>query len=135
MLETDFSTLQNMTATTDWIRQEYNVSAEDGRGEYGKAFVTSNADTMINTGTSSDKPSNRGDKVVLGLKVNATLSDDAVPAAEIDSARLDLHWGSYRTGMKVASTNGTCSAFFWVSGLCLSLSHPGSGDTALASEN
>lgn len=115
MIETDFSTVQDMTTMTDWVRQEYNVSAEDGRGEYGKAFVTSNVEPMINNGVLGDEASGRGEKRVLGLKVNSSLSDDAVPAAEIDSSRLDLHWGSYRTGMKVTGSNGTCSAFFWVS--------------------
>lgn len=116
MLEVDFSTVQNMTNATGWIRQEYNVSAEDGRGEYGKAFMANNAEPMVNAGASGDKTSDGLDRVVLGLRVNGSLNNDAVPAAEIDSARLDLHWGSYRTGMKVAGNNGTCSAFFWVSG-------------------
>lgn len=115
MIETDFSTVQDMTTMTDWVRQEYNVSAEEGRGEYGKAFVTNNVEPMINKGVMGDEASDRGEKRVLGLKVNSSLSDDAVPAAEIDSSRLDLHWGSYRTGMKVTGSNGTCSAFFWVS--------------------
>lgn len=111
MLETNFSALQNLTTQSDWIRQEYNVSAEDGRGEYGKAFMPSNVGARV---ASREEASDSADLSALELKVGTSLSSDAVPAAEIDSSRLDLHWGSYRTGMKVTSTNGTCAAFFWV---------------------
>lgn len=131
MLETDFSTVQNMTENSDWVCQEYNVSAESGRGEYGKAFLASNAEPTINAGVPGDDTASGLDRVVLGLRVNSSLDKDSVPTAEVDSARLDLHWGSYRTGMKVASSNGTCSAFFWVSSDSLSRDTLMAGPAAL----
>ena len=115
MLETDFGALRGMASNTDWVRQEYNVSAEDGRGEHGKAFMANNVEPGPQSSTGEDDNSDNLGRAVLQLKVGASLSDDAVPVAEVDSARLDLHWGSFRTGMKVTSTNGTCAAFFWVS--------------------
>jgi hypothetical protein len=115
MLETDFGTVQDMASTVDWVRQEYNVSAEDGRGEHGKAFRSTNVEPRLESSVEGDGGAGDVGKAVLQLKVGASLGDGAVPAAEVDSARLDLHWGSFRTGMKVTSTNGTCAAFFWVS--------------------
>lgn len=37
-----------------------------------------------------------------------------VNGAQMNSAREDLRYGSYRALMKLPSTSGTCSAFFWV---------------------
>ncbi|PHH61060.1 hypothetical protein CDD81_828 [Ophiocordyceps australis] len=82
-----------------WVRQEFDVSAAAGRGKYGKAF--------------------RADKVQIGgsgleLGVGSQLvQGEAVPVAEVDSARADVHWGSYRAGIKLTAVPGTCSAFFW----------------------
>lgn len=41
-------------------------------------------------------------------------SDGYVDMGQIDSARMDLLWGSYRASLKLPAINGTCSAFFWV---------------------
>lgn len=51
----------------------------------------------------------------LALVVSGELRNETVLGAEMDSKRLDLHWGSFRAGMKVSDVNGTCAAFFWVS--------------------
>lgn len=46
--------------------------------------------------------------------------DEGVPAngfvqsAQVASAREDLLWGSYRAGLRLTGTAGTCSSFFWV---------------------
>lgn len=40
--------------------------------------------------------------------------DGFVPVAEMDSARTDLLWGSYRAAIKLTLVPGTCSSFFWV---------------------
>ena len=48
-------------------------------------------------------------------------SDSYVDIAQLDSVRTDMLWGSYRASMKLPSINGTCSAFFWVCKLAISL--------------
>jgi hypothetical protein len=110
MLETDFTKLDNITLSRHWERMEFNVSAEDGRGKYGKRFMRDNIDTQL-----SRFEEDGSDDAGLGLRVGGELTDEAVPVAELDSYRSDLRWGSYRAGMKTTGVNGTCAAFFWVS--------------------
>ncbi|KAH8131755.1 hypothetical protein ACSS6W_008077 [Trichoderma asperelloides] len=117
MLESKFFELKNISLDGTWRRQQYNVSARAGRGEYGKAFAVKNVyslpgsgdgDSTASTGSSSN-PGNDG----VALVVGSTLTNDAVPVAELDSARSDMVFGSYRAGMKLTPVNGTCAAFFW----------------------
>ncbi|KAI5460047.1 concanavalin A-like lectin/glucanase domain-containing protein [Mariannaea sp. PMI_226] len=103
LLETNFNEDRNISDYKDWLPQQFNVSAESGRGQYGKSFVPTN----IVTHSGGDEGAG------LGLRVGSAIENGAVPAAEIDTTRLDLHWGSYRAGMKLTGINGTCSAFFW----------------------
>lgn len=115
-IETDFTkTHRKLGADMGWIPQEFNVSAKDGRGPYGRAFVVDNVVPRGGSGEGLDDEKGQG----LELVVGDTLEAEAVTVAEIDTARLDLHWGSYRAGMKVTNVNGTCAAFFWVSSTIL----------------
>jgi hypothetical protein len=117
MIETDFTLGDEAFNSQEWVRQEFNVSAKTGRGKYGKVFVPTNVKSH------SERRGEDGlfqGEEALGLRVGELPQDDnAVPAAELDSARLDLHWGSYRAALKATSVNGTCAAFFWVSQLLL----------------
>lgn len=103
-LETDFNQASDISKSNQWLAQQFDVSAEDGRGTYGKRFMPSNVVTQPSL-----------DGTGLGLRVGSDIQHGAVPAAEIDTRRLDLRWGSYRAGMKLTAVNGTCAAFFWVS--------------------
>ncbi|KAL6894947.1 glycoside hydrolase family 16 protein [Trichoderma evansii] len=117
MLESKFFELKNVSLDSTWRRQQYNVSARAGRGEYGKAFAVKNVyslpsnsdeDSVASTGSYSNSG---GDGIA--LVVSSTLTNDSVPVAELDSARMDMVFGSYRAGMKLTPVNGTCAAFFW----------------------
>ncbi|KAF4965500.1 hypothetical protein FZEAL_10751, partial [Fusarium zealandicum] len=109
-LETDFTQIDHISQNHDWVRQEFTVSAEDGRGVYGKTFTPINADTCIAKKCSSEFG---GSGLNLGVSKIMNDDDDAVPGSEIDTTRLDLHWGSFRAGIKLTATKGTCAAFFW----------------------
>ncbi|KAG9255201.1 concanavalin A-like lectin/glucanase domain-containing protein [Emericellopsis atlantica] len=102
-LETDFTKIAEMGQADDWIRQEFNVAVSEGRGEYGKAFRVENVFTT--TESSHDTG--------LTLRVGAGVVDNAISAAELDTARLDMYHGSFRAGMKIPQVKGTCAAFFW----------------------
>lgn len=123
MLESRFYDIKNVSRDGDWKRQQYNVSARDGRGEYGKTFATQNVYSIPPAGSSKD-PSQQGAGYSdstnggIALVVSSTLTNDSVPTAELDSSRIDMSFGSYRAGMKLSPVNGTCAAFFWV---CLTL--------------
>ncbi|KAJ4264747.1 hypothetical protein NW762_004990 [Fusarium torreyae] len=108
-LETNFNQLHDISQNNDWVTQEFTVSAEAGRGNYSKSFVPANVNIH---GIKSQDHSGHGGG--LELRVGSTISNDnAVSGSEIDTSRLDLHWGSFRAGIKLTSTKGTCAAFFW----------------------
>ncbi|KAL2200922.1 concanavalin A-like lectin/glucanase domain-containing protein [Corynascus similis CBS 632.67] len=87
-----------------WVRQAFNLTREQARGEYGEMFaVENNAEAAEET---------------LGLQLVVRAGDDEVidgmvPVAELDTRRLDLMWGTFRAMMKVSPVKGTCAAFFW----------------------
>jgi hypothetical protein len=49
----------------------------------------------------------------LRLQVNP-VKDEYVPVSQIDSAREDLFYGTYRASLWLTGTAGTCSAWYWV---------------------
>ncbi|TQV92317.1 hypothetical protein V2A60_007008 [Cordyceps javanica] len=108
-IETDFRRLKSIAAAKDWQIQEFNVSAEAGRGKYSKFFSPSNV--AIGSGVANKGAS--GKQAGVQLSVGATIVDGAVPVAEMDTTRHDLLWGSFRAGMKLTPVKGTCAAFFW----------------------
>jgi hypothetical protein len=60
-------------------------------------------------------PGELGGDPGLRLTVDAgTPKDGYVKTGQVDSARTDMLWGTYRASMKLTATNGTCAAFFWV---------------------
>lgn len=111
-VETDFTRMEEVKSGSGWQSQQFNVSAEAGRGNYGKAFSPAN----IMPASVAGPPGHIAHESDLGvdLVVGSTLIDGSVPVAEMDTARQDITWGSFRAGMKLTSVEGTCAAFFWV---------------------
>lgn len=60
-------------------------------------------------------PGEHGGDAGLQLVVRGGIpSNGYVAVAQMDSVRQDLLWGSYRTSLKLTPLSGTCSSFFWV---------------------
>lgn len=117
LIESDFMHLPNISLDTDWRRQEFPVTAAAGRGPYGMNFtiqnVVSNPTLDANNWTG---PGEFGGDPGVQLSVGGGIpANGYVQVAEMDSAREDLLWGTYRAAMKLTLVPGTCSAFFWVS--------------------
>lgn len=116
MLVTDFTSLNDISQNTDWTRQQFNVSAEAGRGTFGKSFQVGNVFSFpgSNVPGHQDLMSDAKSQRAMALRVGSLPTDiGAISAAEIDSNRNDMFWGSYRVVMKLPRNSGTCSAFFW----------------------
>ncbi len=111
-IESDFTRLQKITPNTGWQMQQFNVSAEAGRGSYGKAFSPQNV-MPASVGGPRGQITREG-SLGVDLVVGSTLVDGSVPVAEMDTVRQDILWGSFRAGMKLTNVGGTCAAFFWV---------------------
>jgi hypothetical protein len=117
LLESDFFHLANISTNTDWRRQEYNISATRARGPYGEsAQITQVISNPLVNNSLYSGPSVLGGDAGLQLHVQGGVPKDGlVPIAELNSVRQDMLWGSYRAGIKLTGTPGTCGAFFWVS--------------------
>lgn len=111
IIESDFKESKDISRNSDWMRQQFNVSAKAGRGEYGKAFIPSNIGIFAPPSSGNGQ---RPEQSGLKLRVGSDIANGAVSGAEMDTTRQDIYHGSFRTGMKLTRTNGTCAAFFWV---------------------
>ncbi|TDZ18368.1 Beta-glucanase [Colletotrichum orbiculare MAFF 240422] len=109
LIETDFTKVISIEHNIDWIRQEFNKSDKNARGPLGEKFMVTNVAAVHE----SAPPNGLGSDAGLRLVVKGSKVDGLVPVAEIDSARHDLHYGSFRAAMKVPDVAGTCAAFFW----------------------
>lgn len=117
LIESDFLHLNNITNNTDWLPQKYSTSAAVARGPFGKSVDVNNiqpnplkspydwAGNGVNGGAAGLQLIVRG-----GMPVQGGM----VPVAEMVTNRSDLLYGSFRAGMRMTATNGTCGAFFWV---------------------
>ncbi|EQB55059.1 hypothetical protein GCG54_00006227 [Colletotrichum gloeosporioides] len=111
LIETDFTKVKDIRNNTDWVRQDFNKTNANARGPLGEKFIPTNVATSYNAGSGSFAST----KMDAGLQllVESETVDGLVPGAEIDSARNDLQYGSFRAMMKVPDVPGTCAAFFW----------------------
>lgn len=107
LLETNFANISNVGKNTDWVRQAWNVTATEARGTYGEMMAVENVVSY------SD-----GAGLHITVQAGAEVTDDGlVPGGEIDSARRDIFYGTFRSSMKLTDQAGTVSAFFWVRAL------------------
>lgn len=122
LLETDFTHLSDIRSNDCWVPQQYNQTASKARGKYGKAATLQNviSNPYASTTQWAGHGINGGD-AGLQLWVNNTVVDGMVTMGEIASQRMDMLYGSFRVGMKVTGTPGTCGGFFYV---CLKPGQP-----------
>ncbi|KAL5329333.1 hypothetical protein ACEPPN_002844 [Leptodophora sp. 'Broadleaf-Isolate-01'] len=115
LLETDFLHLDDIAKDTDWQRQNYSVAPEAARGPFGIRFVSDNVKlNRISNPMNWTGPGELGGDPGLQLTVGAGVTPDGFTrSAQLNSARQDMLWGSYRALLKLPSVSGTCSAFFW----------------------
>lgn len=106
LIETNFANISDVSRNTDWVRQEWKTTAAQSRGTYGEMM------TVDNIVTSRDGD---GDGLQITVQAAAEVTDGLVPGGEIDSARTDIFYGTFRSSMKLTDQAGTVSAFFWVS--------------------
>lgn len=117
LMENDFLHMDTKN-TTDygWRPQVYNVSvpADNKRISYGKEFSMANIvpNPLKNSKKWSGDADHGGD-AGLELWVRGDHSHGYVNGSEIVSVRDDILLGSFRVGMKLSNSSGTCGAFFF----------------------
>lgn len=100
LIETNFANISDIAKNTDWVRQAFNTSATQARGTYGQMTAVDNVNSTEGTG--------------LEITVQAGTTNGMVQGGEIDTARLDVFYGTFRSSMRLTDVSGTVSAFFWV---------------------
>lgn len=113
LIESDFHRVSNITKDTDWVRQEFNVTDQDARGDYGEMFRPENIASNLNCFDDMMDSSN-GTLLGVQMLVNSNVVNGMVSGAEMDTNRLDLSYGTFRASMRLPDIAGTCAAFFWV---------------------
>lgn len=112
-----------------WRPQVYNVSvpADNQRIAFGKEFSLGNIipNPLKDSKTWSGDADHGGD-AGLELWVRGDHSNGYVNGSEVVSVRDDILLGSFRVGMKLSNSSGTCGAFFFVR--CTSVTHRNSAN-------
>lgn len=107
LIETNFANISDISKNTDWVRQAFNTTAAQARGTYGQMTAVENVNSTEGDG--------------LQITVRAGTTDGMVQGGEIDTARLDVFYGTFRSSMRLTDVSGTVSAFFWVSSCLLAI--------------
>lgn len=91
------------------------MTAQTARGPFGKAMEVGN---VLSNPLKDDKAwagdAENGGDAGLQLWVRGNHENGLVSGAEFVSIRNDTLLGSYRVGMKLSNSSGTCGAFFFV---------------------
>lgn len=102
LVETNFANISDVSKNTDWVRQAFNTTAESARGTYGEMFAVDNVETQHEVNGSGLQIIVRSDEV-----------EGLLSGGEIDSSRLDVFYGTFRSSLRLTDVSGTVSAFFW----------------------
>ncbi|KAL6709096.1 hypothetical protein ACN47E_001912 [Coniothyrium glycines] len=115
LLENDFlHTSTQKYVEVGWHAQVYNVSSTDARGPFGKSMELENIVTNpLKDSNAWSGVADHGGDAGLELWVRGDHSDGFVSGAEMVTSRTDALLGSFRVGMKLSNSSGTCGAFFF----------------------
>ncbi|KAL8715362.1 MAG: hypothetical protein Q9220_000695 [cf. Caloplaca sp. 1 TL-2023] len=115
LTESDFLHMKNINES-GWIPQQYTVDPEDARGPFGKDAEPQ----QIKFNPLKSRYDWAGDGINGGdagaqitVKGGSPGKGGAIPMGEMDTNRTDMLYGSFRAGIKLTGTPGTCGAFFW----------------------
>lgn len=99
LIEANFANITDISKDTDWVRQEFNTSAAQARGPYGQMFAVDNVETREGGGDDG-----------LQIVVKSGVVEGMLSGGEIDSARVDVSYGSFRSSLRLTDVAGTvCS--------------------------
>lgn len=94
LIEAFFPNISDISRNTDWVRQEWNTSAAQARGTYGQMFAVDNVATQEGADG-------------LQITVRSDVVEGMLSGGEIDSARLDVSYGSFRSSLRLTDVAGT----------------------------
>lgn len=98
LIEANFPNISDISKDTDWSRQEFNKTAAQARGPYGQMFAVDNVETRDGGGD---------DDGGLQIVVKSGVVEGMLSGGEIDSARVDVSYGSFRSSLRLTDVAGT----------------------------
>lgn len=104
LIEANFANISDISKNTDWARQAFNTSAGQARGAYGQMFAVDNVETPGGGGGDDDDG--------LQITVRSDVVDGMLSGGEIDSARLDVLYGTFRSSVRLTDVGGTVCLVF-----------------------
>lgn len=94
LIEANFANISDISKNTDWMRQAFNTTASQARGTYGQMVAVDN----VKTGEGGSG---------LEITVRSDVVEGMLSGGEIDSARLDVSYGSFRSSLRLTDVSGT----------------------------
>lgn len=94
LIEANFANISDISKNTDWVRQAFNTTASQARGTYGQMVAVDN----VETGEEGNG---------LEITVRSDVVEGMLSGGEIDSARLDVSYGSFRSSLRLTDVSGT----------------------------
>lgn len=95
LIEANFANISEISKNTDWVRQAFNTSAAQARGTYGQMVAVDNVEEAREGGDG------------LEIVVRSDVVEGMLSGGEIDSARLDVSYGSFRSSLRLTDVDGT----------------------------
>ena len=118
LLETNFLKETDVSDNRHWVMQSYTApyKPEVKPRRYGMNASESNiVSNPLKDVSKYDSGSVNGGDAGLQMYVRGgTPANNLVPISEIGTKRKDMHYGSFRTSLKMTDINGTCGAVFYV---------------------
>ncbi|KAL8735451.1 MAG: hypothetical protein Q9181_002832 [Wetmoreana brouardii] len=115
LIESDFLHIKNINES-GWIAQTYTSDPKMARGTFGKdanpkQIVMNPLKSRYDWAGGGIKGGDAGAQVI--VKGGDPGKGGLIPMGEMNTNRTDMLYGSFRAGMKLTGTPGTCGAFFW----------------------
>ncbi|KAF3923332.1 Beta-glucanase [Orbilia brochopaga] len=117
LLESDFTKIKDFSADTDWQPQVWDLNPEAALGPYGRAVrlqaVIPNPAVNLSTNSTGIYGGHAGLNLLVPHDYTLINGLKYLIGAELDTARTDMFYGTFRIGYRTTRWPGTCFGFYW----------------------
>ncbi|KAF3307498.1 hypothetical protein TWF173_002947 [Orbilia oligospora] len=117
LLESDFTKIKNFQDDTDWQPQVWELDPKKALGPYGRATrleaIVPNPAVNISINSKGIYGGHAGLNLLVPKNYTVIRGEKYLIGAELDSARNDMFYGTFRIGYRTTKWAGTCFGFYW----------------------
>ncbi|KAK6505149.1 hypothetical protein TWF481_007070 [Arthrobotrys musiformis] len=117
LLESDFTKIKNFKDDTDWQPQVWELDPKRALGPYGRATrleaIIPNPALNISLNSRGIYGGHAGLNLIVPRNYTVINGEKYLIGAELDSARNDMFYGTFRVGYRTTKWPGTCFGFYW----------------------